>query len=146
MVRRLTATLGFFLDIGRDLAGTLRARWRAFHGRVVRGEEVGTIGVDIYPFFEKMTGVGWYEWNLLAALDRRSDGLSYNLYARTFLAPDDAPAPQMPGTRSMRLRVHQIPPGFLLPVGPTLALLRTLVEPLLRILDGNDVLLSLIHI
>jgi glycosyltransferase involved in cell wall biosynthesis len=142
MVRRLITTLGFFLDIGRDLAGTLRARWRSFHGRVVRGEEIGTIGVDIYPFFEKMTGVGWYEWNLLAALDRRSDGLTYNLYARTFLAPDDAPTRKMPGTRSMRLRVHQIPPGFLLPVRPTLALLRSLVEPMLRILDGNDVLFA----
>ena len=38
-----------------------------------------------------MTGVGWYEWNLLAALDRREDGITYNLYARTFLAPDDPP-------------------------------------------------------
>ena len=89
-----------------------------------------------------MTGVGWYEWNLLAALDRRNDGLTYNLYARTFLAPDDRPPPKMPGGRSMRLRVHQIPAGFLLPVRPTLFVLRSVLEPLLRILDDNDVLFA----
>jgi glycosyltransferase involved in cell wall biosynthesis len=48
----------------------------------------------------------------------------------------------MPGDRTMRLRVHQIPAGFLLPVRPTLLVLRSVVEPLLRILDGNDVLFA----
>jgi alpha-1,3-rhamnosyl/mannosyltransferase len=42
----------------------------------------------------------------------------------------------------MRLRVHQLPRQLLLPVTPTLALLRAVVEPLLRILDGNDVLFA----
>ncbi len=142
MLRRLAVTLGFFFSIARDVAGTLRARWRTFHSRVMHGEEEAVIGVDIYPFFERMTGVGWYAWNLLAALDERDDGLRYNLYARTFLAPDDEPPPAMPGRRRMRLRVHQLPPGFLLPVAPTLAALRRFVEPLLRCLDGNHVLLA----
>jgi glycosyltransferase involved in cell wall biosynthesis len=142
MLHRLTATCGFFIDIARDAVGTLLARWRRFHARVVHNREEAAVGVDVYPFFERMTGVGWYEWNLLAALDRRDDGITYNLYARTFLAPDDPPAPKMPGSRSMRLRVHQIPPGFLLPVQPTLALLRTIVEPILRVLDGNDVVFA----
>jgi len=142
MFHRLTATFGFFVDIARDAFGTLRARWRRFHARVVHNREEVAVGVDVYPFFERMTGVGWYEWNLLAALDRRDDGIAYNLYARTFLAPDDPPPPKMPGNRSMRLRIHQIPPGFLLPVRPTLVLLRTIVEPLLRILDGNQVVFA----
>jgi glycosyltransferase involved in cell wall biosynthesis len=142
MIRRLTATFGFFGDIARDVAGTLRARWRRFHSRVVHNRAAASVGVDVYPFFERMTGVGWYEWNLLAALDRRNDGISYNLYARTFLAPDDPPSPKMPGNRNMRLRVHQIPGGFLLPIRPTLFLLRSIVEPLLRILDGNHVLFA----
>jgi glycosyltransferase involved in cell wall biosynthesis len=142
MIRRLTATIGFFTDIARDLAGTLRSRWRHFHSRVVHNGEEAVVGVDVYPFFEQMTGVGWYEWNLLAALDRHDDGLTYNLYARTFLAPHEAPPPKMPGNRKMRLRVHQIPPGFLLPVRPTLAVLRWVVEPVLRILDGNEVLFA----
>ena len=140
MFRRLTATSGFIANIARDTVGTLRARWRRFHDRVVDNRPTLAVGVDVYPFFERMTGVGWYEWNLLAALDRRDDGIFYNLYARTFLAPDDAPPPKMPGSRTMRLRVHQIPPGFLLPVRPTLFLLRRFVEPILRILDGNDVI------
>jgi glycosyltransferase involved in cell wall biosynthesis len=142
MFRRLTDTCGFFFDIARDVAGTLRARWRRFHSRVVHNRPAAAVGVDVYPFFERMTGVGWYEWNLLAALDRRDDGISYNLYARTFLKPDDRPPPRMPGDRTMRLRVHQIPAGFLLPVRLTLFFLRFLVEPLLRILDGNDVLFA----
>jgi glycosyltransferase involved in cell wall biosynthesis len=142
MLRRFTATLGFFVDIGRDVFGTLRSRWRRFHERVVNNEETAAVGVDVYPFFEQMTGVGWYEWSLLEALDRRDDGLYYNLYARTFLAPDDPPPPKMPGNRAMRLRVHQIPAGFLLPTRPTLAVLRTVVEPILRVLDGNHVLFA----
>jgi glycosyltransferase involved in cell wall biosynthesis len=142
MLRRLTATFGFFVDIARDAVGTLRARWRRFHSRVVHNRAAMAVGVDVYPFFERMTGVGWYEWNLLAALDRRDDGISYNLYARTFLAPDDRPPPKMPGNRTMRLRVHQLPAGFLLPVRSTLFVLRSVVEPLMRVLDGNDVLFA----
>lgn len=142
MIRRLTATITFFAAIARDTVGTFLARWRRFHARVVHNREEAVVGVDVYPFFEQMTGVGWYEWNLLAALDRRDDGLAYNLYARTFLAPDEPPPPTMPGNRRMRLRVHQIPPGFLLPVRPTLAILRRVAEPILRILDGNQVLFA----
>ena len=79
MFHRLTATFGFFVDIARDLVGTLLARWRRFHARVVNNREEVAVGVDVYPFFERLTGVGWYEWNLLAALDRREDGITYNL-------------------------------------------------------------------
>ncbi len=142
MIRRLTATAGFFAGIARDLVGTLRTRWRTFHARVGRGEAVASIGVDVYPFFEHMTGVGWYEWNLLAALDRRDDGLRYNLYARTFLAPDQPEPPAAPGRNAMRMRIHQVPEGFLFPVGPTLLALRLAVEPLLRAFDGNQVLFA----
>ena len=142
MLHRLTTTFGFLVDIARDAVGTFRARWRRFQARVVHGREEIAVGVDAYPFFECMTGVGWYEWNLLAALDRRDDGIVYNLYARTFLAPDDPPPPKMPGNRTMRLRVHQIPPGFLLPTRPTLLFLRNIVEPLLRFLDGNQVVFA----
>ncbi len=109
---------------------------------MLRREKTGVVGVDVFPFFERMTGVGWYEWNLLAALDRRDDGLRYNLYARTFLAPSDPAAPPMPGARHMRLRIHHLPAGMLLPLRPTLWFLRRVVEPLLRFLDGNDVLFA----
>ena len=142
MLGRVVTTFRFLARLARDLAGTLRARWRRFQRRVVHAEETAAVAVDVYPFFENMTGVGWYEWNLLAALDARDDGLVYNLYARTFLAPDEPPPPAMPGSRRLRFRVHQIPAGFLLPIRPTLWVLRRIVEPVLRFLDGNDVIFA----
>ena len=135
---RLRATAGFLGHLGRDLLGTLRARIRRTYDWVVYGSDEVVVAVDIFPFAETMTGVGWYEWNLLASLDERDDGIRYNLYAHTFLAPGEQPPP-VPGTRKMRLRVHQVPDGFLLPLRPTMLVLRRVVEPVLRALDGNDV-------
>ena len=57
MIRRFTVTIGFFFGILRDLAGSLRCRWRRFHARAVLGEEIGAVGVDIYPFFERGAGI-----------------------------------------------------------------------------------------
>jgi glycosyltransferase involved in cell wall biosynthesis len=139
---RIRSTTLFFLHVLRDLLGTLGGRLGRWWKRLVRRETIGVVGVDVFPFFERMTGVGWYEWNLLAALDRRDDGLRYNLYAHTFLAPSDPAAPPMPGTNTMKLRVHHVPAGLLLPLRPTLWVLRRIVEPLLRFLDGNDVLFA----
>ena len=139
MARSLTSTLRFFGHVARDLAGTLSERWTRFQRRTVQGRHEVAVAVDVFPFFERMTGIGWYEWNLLAALDRRDDGLVYNLYAHTFRAPEEPATPAMPGARRMRLRVHHLPPDLLLPIGPTLKLLRGVVEPLMRFLDGNRV-------
>jgi glycosyltransferase involved in cell wall biosynthesis len=140
MARSLRSTLRFFGHVARDLAGTFRTRWQRFHRRLADGESELVVGVDVFPFTEAKTGVGWYEWNLLAALDRRDDGLVFNLYAHTFLAPSEPQAPVAPGRRSQRLRAHHLPADLAVPVGPTLAALRFLVEPVLRVLDGNDVL------
>lgn len=143
MRRSLTVTARFLGHVARDVAGTLVGRWRRFYRRTVLGEEVASVGVDVFPFFERMTGVGWYAWHLLEALDRRDgDGLVFNLYGHTFLAPEDPAPPPMPGARRMRLRLHHIPAGFLFPIRASLAVLRTVVEPLLRILDGNQVLFA----
>jgi len=143
MALSVTATARFVGSLVRDIAGTLRQRWLRFYRRAVLGEEIATVGVDIFPFFDQhMTGVGWYEWNLLEALDQRQDGLSFNLYARTFLSPHEAPLPAMPGARNLRLRVHQLPAGLLFPLQPALRFLNAVVEPVLRVLDGNDVLFA----
>ncbi len=142
MPRRLTTTATFFAHLARDLAGTLRRRWTRFHHRLA-GDDAGiAVAIDIYPFTEVKTGVGWYEWHLLAALDDSDDGIEYNLYAHTFLAPDEAAPPALPGTGRLRLRTHHLPAGLLLPIRPTLWLLRRVAEPLLRVLDGNDVLFA----
>ncbi len=141
MFESITSTTRFLGHVGRDLLGTLRARVRRTYDWVVYGADEVVVGVDIFPFAEKLTGVGWYEWNLLTALDRRDDGLRYNLYAHTFLAPGEQPPP-VPGGRKMRLRTHQLPDRFLFPLRPSLWLLRHLVEPVLCMLDGNDVIFA----
>jgi alpha-1,3-rhamnosyl/mannosyltransferase len=142
MTRRLFATVGYFLDILRDLAGTLRHRWRRFHRRLADGQSVAAVGVDVTPFLEPLTGVGWYEWNLLDALGRREDGLFYNLYAHSFPAPSEPAPSRIPTSPRLRLRIHPIPQEFLLPARATQLVLRTFVEPLLRVLDGNEVLFA----
>ncbi|HVN76575.1 MAG TPA: glycosyltransferase family 1 protein [Thermoanaerobaculaceae bacterium] len=139
MRRRLAVTLAFFGHLLRDLAGTLAARIRHRYRRVVLGDETLAVGVDIFPFFERMSGVGWYEWNLLARLPAVDPAVELRLYAHTFAAPDEPPAPPLPTTVRTRFRFHHVPEGFLLPVGATIKVLRATVEPLLLFLDGNDV-------
>jgi glycosyltransferase involved in cell wall biosynthesis len=139
MARRLSVTLAFFGHVLRDLLGTLAARMRRQYRRVVLGDETLAVGVDIFPFFERMTGVGWYEWNLLARLPHVDPAIELRLYAQTFAAPDEPPPPQLPTTLRTRFRFHHIPDGFMLPIRSTLTVLRAAVEPLLLFLDGNDV-------
>lgn len=139
MGSRLRVTVWFFIHLLRDVFGTFWARLARWHARTVRGEATLAVGVDIFPFFERMTGVGWYEWNLLAHLPAVDSRLELRLYAHSFAAPDEPSPPPMPAAERVRFRYHHIPPGFLLPVRPTLAVLRAVVEPALLWLDGNDV-------
>ena len=118
MARSIRSTVRFFGHVFRDLLGSFRNRWRRFQDRLDGAGNSLVVGVDVFPFTERMTGVGWYEWNLLEALDRRDDGIDYNLYAHTFLAPADPPAPELPGRRKLRMRAHQLPADLAMPVGP----------------------------
>ncbi len=135
-------TARFLAALLRDLVGTVRARWRRFHRRVVLGEEVASVAVDVFPFFYPLTGVGWYEWHLLGELDRRDDGLEYHLYGYTFLDTEEHLPVVIPGRERMHLRVHHMPPWPTWLRIPALRLLRTWVEPLLRTLEGNAVLFA----
>lgn len=135
---RWRVTFAFWAHLIRDLLGTFFSRWRRFYRRVVRGEEELVVGVDIFPFFERMTGVGWYAWNLLTELPKVDPRLRLNLYAHAFAAPDEPSPPPLPLSPRTRFRFHHIPAGFLLPIRPCLSFLRTVVEPLLMFLDGND--------
>ncbi|MFN3413399.1 MAG: glycosyltransferase, partial [Thermoanaerobaculum sp.] len=135
---RWRVTLAFWAHLLRDLAGTFFFRWRRFYRRLVKGEAELVVGVDIFPFFERMTGVGWYAWNLLSELPKVDPRLHLNLYAHTFAAPDEPAPPPLPLSPRTRFRFHHIPAGFLLPVKPTITFLRTVVEPLFFFLDGND--------
>jgi glycosyltransferase involved in cell wall biosynthesis len=139
MGERLWVTFLFFWNLLRDLVGTFAARLRRSYRRVVLGEESLAVGVDIFPFFERMTGVGWYEWNLLAWLPKVDPQVELRLYAHTFGAPNEPPPPPLPTALRTRFRFHHMPRGFLLPVRATLRLLRATAEPMLLFLDGNDV-------
>ena len=139
MARGFRVTVAFFGHLLRDILGTLAARVRRRYRRAVLGEETLAVGVDVFPFFERMSGVGWYEWNLLARLPEVDPAIELNLYAHTFVAPEEPAAGPMPTAQRTRFRVHHLPAGFLLPVGATLRVLRAVVEPLLLFLDGNDV-------
>jgi glycosyltransferase involved in cell wall biosynthesis len=139
MARRLSATLTFFASVLRDIIGTLAALVRRRYRRVVLGDETLAVGVDIFPFFERMSGVGWYEWNLLARLPEADPAIELRLYAHTFAAPDEPPPPMLPTSVRTRFRFHHIPEGFLFPIRGTLSVLRAVVEPVLLFLDGNDV-------
>ena len=139
MRRRIKLTLLFFVHLLRDLLGTLLARLRRRYRQAVLGEECLAVGVDVFPFFERMSGVGWYEWNLLSQLPLVDPAIEMRLYAQTFGAPDEPSPPPLPTAARVRFRYHHMPAGFLLPVRPTLKALRLIVEPLLLFLDGNDV-------
>ncbi|MGE5234921.1 MAG: glycosyltransferase family 4 protein [Acidobacteriota bacterium] len=139
MGRRLAVTALFFVHLLRDLVGTLAARLGRQWRRAAQGDDSLVVGVDIFPFFERMTGVGWYEWNLLAHLTEVDPEIELLLYAHTFGAPEDPSPPQLPSAVRTRFRFHHLPAGFLLPAGATLAVLRATVEPLLLFLDGADV-------
>ena len=139
---RIRVTLAFFGHLLRDILGTFAARVRRRYRLVVLGEETLAVGVDIFPFFERMTGVGWYEWNLLARLPDADPAVELRFYAHTFAAPDEPAPPAMPTSVRARLRLHHLPQGFMLPVRPTLAVLRGLIEPMMLFLDGNDVFLA----
>ncbi|MCX7895235.1 MAG: glycosyltransferase family 4 protein [Thermoanaerobaculum sp.] len=136
---RWRVTVAFWAHLLRDLVGTFLARWRRFFRRVVYGEQSLVVGVDIFPFFERMTGVGWYAWNLLEQLPKADPNLYLNLYAHAFAAPDEPAPPPLPLSPRTRFRFHHIPAGFLLPIPATIGFLRSVVEPLLMFLDGNDV-------
>jgi glycosyltransferase involved in cell wall biosynthesis len=56
-------------QLGRELASRLRRTWRAAAHR----ERTLRIGVDIRPFYEPLTGVGWYLYDLLLELAKRDD-------------------------------------------------------------------------
>ena len=139
MGRRIAVTVTFFAHLARDLAGTIAARLGRWWRREVQGEDVLAVGVDIFPFFEQMTGVGWYEWNVLARLPEVDPGIELHLYAHAFAAPDEPSPPPLPTGLRTRFRFHHVPAGFLLPVGPTLKFLRVVVERALMFLDGVDV-------
>ncbi|HSP34335.1 MAG TPA: glycosyltransferase family 1 protein [Thermoanaerobaculia bacterium] len=66
----ILATLRLIVHtLGHALAGRIARAFRS----TARGEQKLRIGVDIRPFYEPLTGVGWYLYHLLHELARRDD-------------------------------------------------------------------------
>src|SRR5687767_15235796 len=66
----LLPTLGIvFHTLSHELAARATRTWR----RATRRERTLRIGVDIRPFYEPLTGVGWYLYYLLHELAKHDD-------------------------------------------------------------------------
>ncbi len=142
LIRRLYHTARFILHIFRDLAGTLRDSIRRHQARC-RGESFPlTIAWDIFPFYENLTGVGWYAYHLLRNLSQRSD-VRINLYGHMFRMEEEGDGLfvdiDLPG---VRFRTHGIPSRLILPRSVILLICKAVFEPLFQILDQNDVLFA----
>lgn len=67
-IRPALDTLGVIL---RTLAGVARQRLQRMVS--LRGPRPLRVGIDIRPFYEPLTGVGWYLYELICELSRRDD-------------------------------------------------------------------------
>lgn len=139
MGKSLYATAAFLLHLLRDLVVTVVNRCRRYFRRVVLGEKIGVIGVDVEAFTSDATAEAVYAMRLVDAFARRDDNLVFNLYAETFPTQEPTHFEQIPTNNRVRCRIHRLPENALLPRRLTIGLLRIFFEPLVRVLDGNDV-------
>ncbi len=125
----------------------IAATWR-WARRVVaairrrRQEDGLTVGVDIAPLFEPLTGVGWYLHELLRQLAGRS-GLRLRLYGPSMFLRPDGPLPvvRLPAGRAVEWVRHEVPDNLLVR-RPWLVPLLRVVEPWLVAADRNRVLFA----
>lgn len=69
LVREVTGTLPTLRVVARTLA---RAAWNRM-SRFAPGRRPLRVGVDIRPFYEPLTGIGWYLFHILEELGKRDD-------------------------------------------------------------------------
>lgn len=132
-------TILLFWHLLRDLGGTLRERVGRYHARLAGKPTPLCVGWDAFPFFEDLTGVGWYSFHLLNDLSRRP-GLRINLYGKTFRSsPEDLRVDLRDLGSAVRIRCHGVPARTLFPRRWLLAFLEGIVEPLFHLLDGNQI-------
>ena len=72
-----------------------------------------TVAVDISPFWEPLTGIGWYLYRLLQAMSERDD-VRLRLYGPGLLDKGDVPEPVVPIPEGPALErvTHRIPENF----------------------------------
>jgi glycosyltransferase involved in cell wall biosynthesis len=86
-----------------------------------------TIGIDIGPFWEPLTGVGWYLYRLLEHLADRDD-VRIRLYPPTiiesFLSPYPAPTVELPSGPALELVSYDLPGDLVIDDEPAVKWLR----------------------
>jgi alpha-1,3-rhamnosyl/mannosyltransferase len=101
-------------------------RWqREWREGLMPPEGVLTVAVDVAPYWDRLTGVGWYLHQLLLQLAQR-EGVHLDLFGPTlFRHPEDArPVADLPGGASIRHVVIDVPDRLPLPQGLAVRLLR----------------------
>ena len=123
LARRSLETLRWLRAVGGDLTGDRSA--------------VLTIAVDVNPFWENLTGVGWYLFRILEEL-RDREGIRVRLYGPTiFVDPSDPkPVVALPEGSAMEVVTYVVPDDLLLSRGILIRVLRRL-EPWL-IAEAHD--------
>jgi|CXWL01.1.fsa_nt_gi alpha-1,3-rhamnosyl/mannosyltransferase len=119
--------------------------WLAFEGSELarrRNDPRLTVAVDINPFWEPLTGIGWYLHRLLDELADRDD-LILRLYGPSLVPSPDLSPPtvRLPAGRAIEVVSYRPPAGTLVPQGWLIRLLRRL-GPVLVALDRNRVLFA----
>ncbi len=127
--RRIAALLAW----GASVAGTILRR---------RRDRRLTVGIDVSPLFEPLTGIGWYLYRLLEELAPRED-LALRLYGPSLAADEVAPPPCRPIPRGPAIEVvaYPTPAGATLPRGRLISLLGRLA-PRLIAADANRVIFA----
>lgn len=120
-------------------------RWLAWTGAALRrrrAEPRLTVAVDITPFWEPLTGIGWYLYLLLRHL-ADSDEVRIRLYGPSVVATADRTTPviDLPHGPAIEEVVYEVPENLILSAGLLMRWLRR-GERLLIAADGNDVVFA----
>jgi alpha-1,3-rhamnosyl/mannosyltransferase len=128
-----------------------RRRWSATYrwlGRTAdalrrrRAERRLTVAVDITPFWEPLTGIGWYLYLLLRHL-ADSEEVRIRLYGPSVVATAERTAPvvELPQGPAIEEVVYEVPENLVLSAGFLMRWLRR-AERLLIAADGNAVVFA----
>ena len=146
-VRILRLLVGAIRDLPRMLRFERVRATRRFSAECRRrlaierdGDRLG-VAVDVTPYWEKLTGVGWYLHQLLTHL-ASEDSVRLHLYGPTMFLDvgDPPPAVELPTGMSLRAMSIAVPPDVLFPSVLTRLLRR--LEPWLVRRQRHDVVFA----
>jgi alpha-1,3-rhamnosyl/mannosyltransferase len=146
-VRMVRLLLGAIIDLPRMLRWDRVRATRRFSAEcrqrlaLDRGGDRLAVAVDVTPYWEKLTGVGWYLHQLLSHLASEESVRLYLYGPTVFLdSGDPPPAVELPTGPSLRTMAIVVPPDVLFP-SVLVRLLRRL-EPRLIARQQHDVVFA----